>query len=222
MRTHANINRCSPPGRTLRAGIRTAVVLLLGACSAGQQAAPSPLEQARQRLAEHPQDPATYLKLATLSLERQDVLRAGQYLALAERSVAAGQGAHGIDPEALFELGITIAVRAQNYSEAIRRCLARLDASEAGSVRRLLAVLYEAHGELREAERQHLLLLKLHPDAVEDLAAAARFYERSGLSDRLDRARELYQRYLAAAPNGESARQVRAALQINMFDSQNR
>ncbi len=145
-----------------------------------------------------------------LSIDRQDFVRATQYLSLAEHSPLAEQ-----QTEPLFRLGLTIAVRSQNYSDGIRRCQAGLQRKETMELRRLLATLFEAHGESIEAERQHAVILELYPAATEHLVESARFYERSELPNRVTQARALYERYLKLAPSGVEADQVRAALLLN-------
>lgn len=192
------------------------VVLVAAGCHGAPKPKPDPVAQALQRLVETPRSGPVYLELVKLSLDRQDYLRAAQYLTLAEQSPLAQQ-----QPEVLFRLGLTIAVRSQNFSSAIRRCQEQLQRHESLPTRRLLAALFEVRGDLRQAERQHLLILQLHPSAIAQLAEAARFYERSDLPERLLRARTFYERYLAVQPEGADSAQVRAALLINGHDVKN-
>jgi hypothetical protein len=169
-----------------------------------------PLAIARQRLTATPRDPAVYLDLVRLSIDRHDYLRAMQYLSLAEHSALADSQA-----EQLFQLGLTIAIRSQNYSDAIRRCQTGLEQRESLALRRLLALLLEAHGDVSEAEHQHIALLTLYPSISEQLVEVARFYERSSLPERTAKASAMYQRYLDVAPAGAAAQQARAALLLS-------
>lgn len=194
--------------------IPAAVVALLGVgCHSNAVIKSDPVAQARQRLAASPHDPDVYLDLVKLSIGNEDYLRAAQYLSLAERADVSPERA-----EELFRLGLRIAVKSKNYGDAIQRCQERLRQKEDLSLRRLLAALFEAHGDMREAERQHQLILQIHPSAVEHMVQVARFYERSTMPDKLAQARALYESYLAKAPQGSEAPQVRTALQINTHD----
>lgn len=188
----------------------SALALALLGCHAEPALPADPILAARQRLIRTPRDPAVHLELANLAYGNQDYLRAMQYLSLVDR----GQLSVEQRDEA-FRLALAITVRARNYDEAIRRTQEELLAHESLELRRLLALFYEAHGNLGDAERQHLIIAELYPGAIEPLAEAARFYERSNLPNRISRARELYERYLQAAPNGPESAQVRAALVIN-------
>ena len=201
-----------PSGMTCSAFLYEVVVLscvLLG-CHTQPVVSTDPLASARQRLAVTPRDPTVYLDLVRLSLDRQDYLRAMQYLSLAEHSALADSQA-----EHLFQLGLTIAIRSQNYSDAIRRCQNGLEQRESLELRRLLALLLEAHGDQWEAEQQHLALLALYPSISEQFVEVARFYERSSLPERTAKACAMYQRYLAIAPAGAAAQQARAALLLS-------
>lgn len=194
----------------------TVTAALSQGCAARPVAAPDPLSEARQRLVQQPADPRTQLELSELYLQQRDYLRARQYLQVAERSLQV-QPAPGprIDPEQIFRLGITIAVRSQQYSEAIRRCLERLEQNEDAATRALLATLFEATGDERGAERNLRLLTKQHPDEPHRLMELARFYERSSISERHRLSRDLYRRYLTSAPTGDEAPQARAALALD-------
>jgi len=190
-------------------GVVALSCVLLG-CHTQPVVSTDPLANARQRLAVTPRDPTVYLDLVRLSLDRQDYLRAMQYLSLAEHSALAdSQG------EQLFQLGLTIAIRSQNYSDAIRRCQNGLEQRESLELRRLLALLLEAHGDQGEAEHQHLALLALYPSISEQFVEVARFYERSSLPERTAKACAMYQRYLTIAPAGAAAQQARAALLLS-------
>jgi hypothetical protein len=178
-----------------------------------------PLELAKQRLLDSPHDVRNHLELASMYMARHDYLRAQQYLSLVENA-AGSWSAMGIDPEQVFRLGIITAVRSQQYGEAVRRSRQRLELGEERGVRELLASLLEALGEQREAEHQRRLLLLQYPAEPRLLLDLARFYERSPFPDRTRRARELYERYLIAQPEGPEATAVRMALRTATLQEQ--
>lgn len=186
-------------------------------CAPRTIAPADPLTEARQRLAESPASVHTQLELSELYLQQRDYLRARQYLQVAERELVR-QPAREIDLDGLSRLAIMIAVRSQQYSEAIRRCLQRLERTEDAQTRSLLASLLEATGDEWGAERNLRLLALQYPEQPGRLVSLARFYERSTFPERRRLSRELYQRYLDAAPGGDEAAQVRAALTLDRFE----
>lgn len=191
--------------------------LAQGGCAAKTERSFDPLEEARHRLVEAPGDASVHLELSELFLAQRDYLRARQYLSLAERGFSGGS-AQNVDREQIFRVAILIAVRSQQYTEAIRRCTQRLEQGEDARVRGLLATLLETTGDEAGAARQLRLLALLHPDEPHRLLDLARFYERSAHPARMQLARELYQRYLSQAPKGAEAAQVRAALSIDQLE----
>lgn len=206
--------------------VRLRIVYTLMLCGALSGCATStkmwtedPLEQARQRLLDSPQDPRNQLRLAELYMERHDYLRAQQYLSLVD-SAAGAWSALGIEAEKVSRMQITAAVRSQQFGEAVRRCRQRLELGEEPGVRELLAALLESLGEEREAERQRRLLILHHPAEPRHLAELARFYERSARPDRVRRARELYEQYLLQRPEGPEAGRIRQALRTAQLDEE--
>lgn len=199
--------------RVLRAlGLGLGLLLLSSGCASVQPAAvDTPLELAKQRLLDAPHDVRNHLELAALYMARNDYLRAQQYLSLVE-TAAGAWSALGIDPERVFRMGILIAVRSQQYADAVRRSRQRLEVGEERGVRELLAALLEALGEEREAEAQRRLLVLQYPAEPRLLIDLARFYERGARPDRTQRARALYERYLSVKPDGPEATAVRMAL----------
>lgn len=196
------------------------VLLLVSGCATlPQGTVDAPLELAKQRLLDAPQDVRNHLELATLYMARHDYLRAQQYISLVENAAGAWS-ALGIEPEHVFRLGILIAVRSQQYSEAVRRSRQRLELSEERRVRELLAALLEALGDEKEAESQRRLLMLQYPAEPQYLVELARFYERGGRPDRSRRARELYERYLSLQPEGPEATAVRMALRTAALQEQ--
>ena len=124
----------------------------------------------------------------------------------------------GIDANKVSRLSIAVAVRSQQYSEAIRRCRQRLEIEDEPEVRELYAALLEALGEEGEAERQRQLAIRHHPDNAWLLVELARFYERTSRPDKSQRARALYERYLVLNPEGEGALRVRKALRAAQLE----
>lgn len=193
-------------------------LLAASGCATVPKPAPDPLTAARERLLQSPGDAKTLIELSELYFLSRDYLRARQYLSLAEQVTARGlppgdSAVHGVDVEKMFQLGLLIAVRSEQYSIAIQRCQQRLERRPADArVRSLLAGLLESIGDELAAEKQLRLLLLLHPDEAVYLVDLARFYERSSRADKKQQAHRLYHRYLDAAPQGALAPQVRAAL----------
>lgn len=204
------------------------VLLFAGGLSAQVGCASKPavivdpvLAAARQRMAKNPGDAALQRELAELYLKRHDYLRARQYLNLVEEQTPERQHAAGISDDQLFQLGVLIAVGSQHYSQAIRRCQARLEqAIEDAATRRLLASLLEGVGDEAGAERQWRLLAALHPTEAQHVLELARFYLRSERADRAQLAHKQYARYLELAPDGPEATRVKTALRIQQLDEQ--
>lgn len=192
-----------------------------GGCAARSVGPADPLTEARHRLVENPADPRTQLLLSELYLQQRDYLRARQYLQLAERGLQLERPPE-LALDRVFRLAITIAVRSQQYSEAIRRCHSRLEQREEASVRALLASLLEATGDEPGAEKNLRLLIEQEPSEPQRLVELARFYERSRIVDRRRLSRELYERYLERAPAGTEAPQARAALVLDDLEQRTR
>lgn len=190
------------------------IALLGSGCTRLQQHTPSPIELALKRMEGAPNDVTPLLDLVTQYLADGDYLRARQYIGLADKHIGARAAA-----ERIFRLAVSVAVRSQNYNDAIELCEAYLSDHRDLNVRRLLATLFEATSNPVAAERQRKLILLHHPEARDQLVELARFYERSQLPDGLKRARSSYKRYLAESPNGLLSDQVRATLQTMDFDA---
>lgn len=190
------------------------VCLLFTGCTRQQLHTPSPLELVLKRMEGAPGDVTPLLDLVAQYMAEGDYLRARQYIAIADKHVGARAATARI-----FQLAVSVAVRSQNFNDAIDRCEAYLSEHRDLNARRLLATLFEATGSPIAAERQRKLILLYHPEASDQLVELARFYERSQLPDALQRAQSSYRRYLAESPNGLLSDQVRAALQTMDFDS---
>lgn len=205
-------------GRTTLPTALLFVAALAGGCATAPPAIEDPLTDARKRLAKDPDNVRLQVELAELSFQKRDYLRARQYLALAEESVVRGLPSE-IDSQRLFQLGLLIAIHGQQYSDAIRRCQQKLELdTDDVRTRLLLASLLEAVGDELGAERQWRMLIALRPDEPHYLFEAARFYERTGRTDRKQLAQRLYARYLELAPGGPEVAQVRAALLAQEID----
>lgn len=197
---------------------------LAGCASRAQQRVPTQLEQLNARLVQSPRDVQLNMELAEYHMQAQDYLRAQQYFNTAEqllnrqRPDAAGRIANADLRGDLMMQGIRIAVRSQQYYEAVRRCQLLLDRREDLSIRRMMALLYEAIGDEFAAARQHRLLVALHADVPGQHLEAAHFYERSHLPERERLAADHYSRFLAARPNGPDADAARVALTASRLD----
>lgn len=199
--------------------------LSLGCATVKPTVPPTPQESLQARFVQNPTDVEPLIELVKLHYGRQDLLRARQYIALAEKILSRRTAEGDIDSvgtwrETVFHLALRVAIRSGQLDDAARRCRAELERGENLKLRILLANLYEAAGEARMSERERRLLLLLHPEAVHELIELARFYERSTLPDRIKKAYAAYQRYLTRQPKGADAEQARAALVVNRFDSQ--
>lgn len=202
-------------------GCRGALLLLLataGACAPKGPQRPPELEAAHRRALEHPGDGDAYLELAQRYFAASDLLRARQYLGLAERLPVR-------DEKARLHLGLALTIRLGLYDDAVVRIRRELERSEDPQLRLLLASVLEGMGRPREAEIERLMVQGSRPEDAHLLIDNARFYQRwraaelqrSGgqgttLAPPDPRAAELLRRYLALAPTGPEAPQARAAL----------
>lgn len=190
---------------------------LAAGCAQKEPRDADPLSAAQRRLLSAPGDLDTHLELSAAFLRQGDYMRARQYLSVAQHGLAVQPGARA-DSERLFRLAIVIAVRSQQYAEAIRRCTQRLEEGEDAAVRGLLALLLEAVGDEEGAVRQLRLQIALHPQEPQRLVELAQLYERSPQLERRRLAHELYRRYLEVAPSGPQAALARAALALDQLE----
>ena len=197
---------------------------IVGCAASAPQRAPTQLELLNSRLVQNPRDVQLNMELSEYHLQAQDYLRAQQYFNAAEQHLnrqrpdAAGRIASADLRGDLMMLGIRIAVRSQQYYEAVRRCQLLLDRREDVNIRHMMALMYEAIGDEFAAARQHRLLVALHSDVPAQHLAAAHFYERSRLPDRERLAAEHYSRYLSVRPDGPDADAARVALAAARLD----
>lgn len=206
-------------------GCSLSLGLSLGGCALSPHGSlpPSPYQQLQNQLDRDPKNPRILLALAEAYMREGDSLRAQQYQRVAERIVLNGPQPDGLSwPAQLVDytqrLGLRIAVRDQQYSEAIRRCRMLLEESESVEMRQLLAVLLEALGEETAAERERQLLLSLYPGEPRFLFELGRMCRRSQDPARHARGKDYFERYLVAAPDGPQASSARAILAAYQHD----
>jgi predicted Zn-dependent protease len=157
-----------------------------------------PLEK---KLSDNPDDRATNLQLGEQSEATGDLLRAEQYYLRAE---ALGQPEEEMLPRLLRVL-----VKSHRYDEALARCKQRLAVKpEDRATRYVEAALFVALEQTKEAERQLDSLVRTKPDDADAYLALGRLYKDLGDA----RARGMFEKYLALAPDGEAAAQLRFEL----------
>jgi tetratricopeptide (TPR) repeat protein len=160
----------------------------------------TPLEKS---FSDHPDDRAINIQLGQQSEATGDWLRAEQYYVRAE---ALGEPQEKIVPPILRVL-----VKAQRYGEALERCQRRLSTvPEDRATRFVKAALYAALDRPKDAEKELSALVRARPDDPQAYLALGRLY-RDGYNDPA-RARQMFEKYLALAPNGADAAAVRYEL----------
>jgi tetratricopeptide (TPR) repeat protein len=175
---------------------------LLCGCAMQKASAPPPGGPLEKKLSENPDDRSVNLKLGEQSEATGDLLRAEQYYLRAE---ALGEPEDGMLPRLLRVL-----VKAQRYDEALARCRRRLESKPTDRATRYVeAALFVALDRAKEAEKELETLQRTQPDDADAYLALGRLYRDIGDA----RARPMFEKYLALAPNGESAAQVRFDLQ---------
>jgi predicted Zn-dependent protease len=158
----------------------------------------SPLEK---KLGENPNDRSVNLKLGEEAEATGDTLRAEQYYLRAE--------ALGVPEEEMLPRLLRVLVNAHRYDEALDRCRKRLDVKpEDRATRYVEAALYVALDRPKEAEKELDSLVRTRPDDADAYLALGRLYKDTGD----ERARSMFEKYLALAPNGQAAPQVRYEL----------
>jgi tetratricopeptide (TPR) repeat protein len=162
---------------------------------------PSPLEK---KLADNPNDAKVNLQLGTDAEAGGDLLRAEQYYLRAE--------ALGVPADQIIPRILRVLVAAHRFDEALERCRRRLSmVPEDRATRFVEAALLVAVEKPKDAERELNALVRTKPDDPQAYLALGRLY-RDGYNDRT-RARAMFERYLALAPNGEAAPGVRFELE---------
>jgi predicted Zn-dependent protease len=176
--------------------MRTCLLCLwLSACVTAQapQTTQGPLEK---KLSANPNDPATNLDLGEQAEATGDLLRAEQYYLRAE---ALGE------KEMLPRL-LRVLVKSHRYDEALGRCKRRLaQKPDDRSTRYVEAALLVALDRHKDAEQDLESLQRTRPEDPDAYLALGRLYKDLGDA----RAQAMFEKYLALAPDGESAAQVR-------------
>jgi tetratricopeptide (TPR) repeat protein len=177
-----------------------ALTTLLAGCAANgpNEKQASPLEK---KLSDNPNDRAVNLRLGEEAEATGDTLRAEQYYLRAE--------ALGVPEDEMIPRLLRVLVKAQRYDEALEKCKKRLDVKpEDRATRYVEAALYMAVDRPKEAEKELDSLVRTKPDDADAYLALGRLYKDIGDQ----RARPMFEKYLALAPNGEAAAQVRYEL----------
>jgi tetratricopeptide (TPR) repeat protein len=180
--------------------------LAAAACLGPRASAPQPSVSGtplERKLAENPNDKQVNLDLGVAAEQGGDLLRAQQYY---ERAEALGVPADEIVPRI-----VRVLVAAHRYDEALDRCRRRLQAKPGDRATRFVeAALLVALERPKDAERELAALMRTKPDDPQAYLALGKLY-RDGYNDR-PRARVMFEKYLALAPNGEDAAAVRYEL----------
>jgi predicted Zn-dependent protease len=176
-------------------------VLALVGCLASAPAAPAALNPMEKKLSENPDDRDINLKFAAQAEVTGDLLRAEQYYLRAE--------ALGVPQAEIVPAILRVLIAAHRYDEALARCQRRLGAepSDRGT-RFVAAALLVAVDRPKEAERELNTLVRSRPDDAQAYLALGRLYK----DHDPERAREMFEKYLSLAPNGEAAAAIRFEL----------
>jgi tetratricopeptide (TPR) repeat protein len=179
---------------------RTLCVLgVLGGCFSAPSPGKTPAGPLERKLADNPNDRAVNLKLGEQSEATGDYLRAEQYYLRAE---ALGEG------DMLPRL-LRVLVKSHRYDEALGRCKKRLaEKPEDRATRYVEAALLVALDRPKDAEKDLQSLQRTRPEDPDAYLALGRLYQELGDG----RARGMFEKYLALAPDGEAAAQVRFEL----------
>jgi tetratricopeptide (TPR) repeat protein len=173
---------------------------LLAACATPSKTR-GPQGPLEKKLSQNPNDRAINLELGEQAEATGDLLRAEQYYLRAE---ALGQPGDEMLPRLLRVL-----VKAHRYDEALDRCKKRLQSNPNDRPTRYVeAALYAALDRPREAEKDFDNLVRTKPDDADAYLGLGRLYKDLGDA----RARPMFEKYLALAPDGEAAAQVRYEL----------
>jgi tetratricopeptide (TPR) repeat protein len=176
-------------------------IVLLAGCAATTPKSSGPAGPLENKLSQNPDDRAVNLQLGEQAEATGDLLRAEQYYLRAE---ALGQPAEDMLPRLLRVL-----VKAQRYDEALDRCKRRLMAKPGDRPTRYVeAALYVALERPRDAEKDFDALMREKPDDADAYLGLGRLYQDLGDA----RARPMFEKYLALAPEGEAAASVRFEL----------
>ncbi len=177
------------------------MALLLSGCAAPQHTGTEPTAL-EKKLVDNPNDAQVNLQLGEQSEVSGDLLRAEQYYLRAE--------ALGLKAEVIVPHIIKVLVGAKRYDEALERCQRRLAAVPEDRATRFVAAAILAGLERpKEAERELNTLVKLAPEEPQAYLALGRLYRDN---DR-ERARQMFEKYLALTPDGVDSARVRFEMQ---------
>lgn len=180
-----------------------AIASLFCACASNPATKPDrPVSAVEKKLGADPNDAQVNIQMGLQSEATGDLLRAEQYYLRAE---ALGVPEAEIAPRILRVLSL-----AHRYDEALERCKKRLSrVPDDRATRYVEAALLVALDRPKEAEHELTALQRSEPKDPQSYLALGRLY-RDG-NDRA-RARQMFEKYLELAPNGESAASVRFEL----------
>jgi tetratricopeptide (TPR) repeat protein len=180
-----------------------AIASFFCACASNPQTKPDkPVSTVEKKLADDPNNAQVNVQMGLQSEATGDLLRAEQYYLRAE---ALGVPESEIGPRILRVLSL-----AHRYDEALERCRKRLAvAPDDRATRYVEAALLVALDRPKEAEHELNALQRSEPKDPQSYLALGRIY-RDG--NDLVRARQMFEKYLELAPNGESAAAVRFEL----------
>jgi predicted Zn-dependent protease len=175
-----------------------ALALALSAC------APTKVDTKSQsleaKLAQNPNDARLNLQLGESAEATGELLKAEQYYLRAE--------ALGVPEGVVLPRLLRVLVTAQRYEEALDRCRRRLSqAPDDRATRYVEAALLVAAERPRDAERELTALMRSKPDDPRAYLELGRLYK-DGYNDKA-RANEMFERYLALAPDGADAAAIR-------------
>jgi predicted Zn-dependent protease len=177
--------------------VRSLVFIFLVGCATTTSEKPT-LEK---KLSDNPNDRAVNMRLGEQAEASGDTLRAEQYYLRAE--------ALGVPQEEILPRLLRVLVNAHRYDEALERCKKRLDIKpEDRATRYVEAALYVAVDRPKDAEKELDSLVRTKPDDADAYLALGRLYKDIGD----ERARSMFEKYLALAPNGDASAQVRYEL----------
>jgi tetratricopeptide (TPR) repeat protein len=175
--------------------------LALAACAtASPAAAPGASGPLEKKLGQDPNDRALNVQLGAEAEAHGELLRAEQYYLRAE--------ALGAPPAEIVPRLLRVLVQAHRYQEALERCRARLAVTpDDRATRFVAAALLVATDKPKEAERELDQLVRARPDDAQAYLALGKLY-RDGYNDPA-RAKVMFEKFLALAPNDPSAAAIR-------------
>jgi predicted Zn-dependent protease len=180
-----------------------ALASLICACASNPKPGPDrPVSAVEKKLADNPNDAQINVQMGLNSEASGDLLRAEQYYLRAE--------ALGVPQPEIVPRILHVLTEAHRYEEALERCRRRLSQVPGERATRYVeAALLVALDRPREAEHELTALQRTQPKDPASYLALGRLYRDA--NDRT-RARQMFEKYLELAPEGESAASVRYEL----------